>query len=112
MSDKKSDQKADSGKRGHPPSLNKRHTKKHRKGVIVKATLDVYRVERLRGSVQDQMDRFEEMSKGGDGGKLKPHYEETIRKQHYKDWTDRDFKDLLRAIKKAIKEYDEDNSKD
>lgn len=96
----------DTDGRGAPPTPNKKHSKKHRRLEIVKASLDVYRVEHLRDSVREQLKRFEEMAKGSDGGKLRPHHTETIREQHYKDWTDRDFKTLSRELKKSLDEFD------
>ena len=92
--------------RGAPPTPNKKHSKKHRRKEIIRASLDVYRVQKLRDSVREQLKRFEEMAKGSDGGKLKPHHTETIREQHYKDWTDRDFKTLSKELRKAIEEVD------
>ena len=110
MSDSKKDSKRNTGKRGRPPSLNKRQTKKHRREVIIKASMDVYQVEHLRETVREQLRRFEDMAKGGDGGKLRPTHTESIREQHYSDWSDRDFKDVARDLKKAIKEFDENNT--
>ena len=93
--------------RGKPPTKNKRHSKKRRKEELIDAAMDVYRVERLQESVHKQLERFEEMAQGGDGGKLRPHHTETIREQHYPKWTDRDFKDLVKQLNEAIKNFKE-----
>ena len=85
---------------------NKPLTKTKRRKQVLDATMDCYRVKSLRGRVEEQMKRFEDMSKGGKGGFLRPTHTECIRDMHYKRWRNEDFKKLLRELRKAIAEVD------
>ena len=97
-----------SGKgRGKPPTPNKAHTKKKRIEQIVEATMDVYRVESIRQDAVDQLERFEKMAKGDDGGRLRPGHTDTIRDMHYKGWRDSDFKKIAKLLKEAMEKFDE-----
>ncbi len=96
--------------RGKPPTPNKAHTKKHRRKEVITAVMELYRIERHRDSALEQIKRFEEMSKGSDGGFLHPNHSEPVRKLHYNDWKDNDFKILIREFKKAIKSYHDENN--
>ena len=97
------------GSRGKPPSLNKSQSKKKRREVIIKASMDVYRVENARYQALEQLARFLEMSKGSDGGQLREGHDATVREMHFAGWKDTDFRTLYNALNKAIKTYNKEH---
>ena len=88
--------------RGEGPSRNRSLSREAQREQIVRATLDLWRVPRKRDKVEQQIDRFEAMSRGYDGGPLKEGSSVSIRKAHYKGWRDRDFNTLIQEIREKI----------
>lgn len=88
--------------RGTGPSRNRSLSRAAQREQIVRATVDLWSVEHKRGSALDQIDRFEAMSRGYDGGPLSSKSKTSLRKAHYKGWSNSDFSDLVAEIRAAI----------
>ena len=88
--------------RGTGPTRNRALSRADRREAIVRATLDLWNVKHKREEALAQVDRFEAMSRGWDGGPLKPGSKETVRRAHYRGWRDRDFEVLVGELREAI----------
>ena len=90
--------------RGTGPSRNRSLSRRAQREQIVRAVMDLWGVPHKREDALDQIDRFESMSRGYDGGPLKDGAKLSLRKAHYKRWSDKDFKALVEDIRAAIQE--------
>ena len=88
--------------RGMGPSRNRSLSRDAQREQIVRATMDLWQVSHKRKSALEQIERFEAMSRGYDGGPVKPDSKLSIRKAHYKGWRDKDFAKLVSEIRDAI----------
>jgi len=90
--------------RGTGPTRNRAMSRAERRAQIVRATLDLWNVKHKREKALEQIDRFEAMSRGYDGGPLKEGDRISLRKAHYKGWKNRDFESLVSDLKQAVEE--------
>ena len=92
--------------RGTGPSRNRSLSRGAQREQIVRATIDLWSVEHKREKALGQIDRFESMSRGYDGGPIKEGSKISIRKAHYRGWRDKDFSALVEEIREEIEKIE------
>ncbi len=92
--------------RGEGPSRNRSLSRRAQREQIVRATLDLWRVSHQRDRAQEQIERYEAMSRGYDGGPIREGSKESIRKTHYTGWSNKDFETLVEEIKLGTQEIE------
>lgn len=90
--------------RGKGPSRNRALARDARMEQEVEALLDAWRLSRTREGALLQLERFREMAAGGDGGRVREGYSDSVRRMHYPKWRDRDFAELVELLEAAIAE--------
>lgn len=76
---------------------------------FIEQNMDMYRVPKMRGRFRATRQRYIDMSKGGDGGKMNPKHVDTIRSLHHDAWSDEDFNRLIEGLDIAVKAYHGDD---
>ena len=88
--------------RGVGPSRNRAWSRERQFEQTVESCMDAWRVAEKRGEALDQLERFRDMAKGGDGGRVREGHTGTVRKMHYPKWKDGDFVDLVGRLEEEI----------
>jgi len=90
--------------RGKGPSRNRALARDARMEQEVEALLDAWRVAKSRGEALLQLERFRAMARGGDGGRARESYSDSVRRMHYPKWRDADFAEIVSRLEAAIAE--------